>query len=346
MCENSMCLISGYCTVVIPDKIGFAEPGTDKFTTDQQVRLAKDIEMAGFDFLLVPETWGRDAFNRAGYIAAQTDIAIGTGIIPVHSRSPALIAQSIATLNELADSALLGLGLSSDNVIEKWHGIEFQPALRRQRETIEIIRQALSGDPLDYDGEIFQVEHFQMRFDATPNVPICVGAQGPTNCELTGGFADQWWPNRIPLSSLNNLREHIDEGALKQDRDPSDVETVPFVTTCILDDRERARECAAAEIAHYIGAMGEYTLNALTKLGYGDVATRVNEFWQTGEKAAAIGAVSPALLDDITVSGSPQEAAEAIERYGEQCDGLVLLPSKDASLDEITETVNHVSQLT
>jgi len=337
-----MRLLTGVFPVPIPENFGFAEPGTEKFTPDEQVRIAQGVEDAGFDFLLVPETWGRDAFNRAGYIAAQTDIPMGTGIIPVHSRSPALIAQSIATLDEIAGGAYLGLGLSSDNVIEKWHGVDFQPALRRQRETIEIVRQALSGETVDYDGDLFDVEHFRMRFEPNPDIPICVGAQGPTNCELTGGFADQWWPNRIPLSKIGTLREHVDTGAKKQDRDPNEIDTVPFVTSCILEDGDQARRRAAGEIAHYIGAMGEYTLNALKKLGYGENATTVNDYWEDGEKEEAIDAVSPELLDDITVSGTPEHAWETIEKYGEECDGLVMLPSKDASMDEITETITHV----
>ncbi|WP_247730372.1 LLM class flavin-dependent oxidoreductase [Halovivax limisalsi] len=328
--------------MTLPSTVGIAEQGTETHTTDQQVEIARWAADAGFDFLLVPETWGRDAFTRAGYIAARTDIAIGTGLVPVHSRSPALLAQSIATVAELADGALLGLGLSSDNVVEQWHGVAFEPALRRQRETIEIVRQALSGEPLEYDGTVFDVEHFRMRFEPDPDIPICVGAQGPKNCELTGGFADQWWPNRIPLSSLDSLREHVDTGASKQGRDPADVDTVPFVTTCVLDDGDRARACAAAEIAHYIGAMGEYTKNALEKCGYGEVARTVDERWQRGERDGAIDAVSADVLDEITISGTPEQARETLDRYGSECDGAVLLPSKDASLAEVEETIDHV----
>jgi coenzyme F420-dependent oxidoreductase len=331
----------------LPSRLGFVEPGTEKHPPDAQVDIAQAAETAGFDCVLVPETWGRDAFNRAGYIAAQTEsITLGTGIIPVHSRSPALIAQSIATLDELADGgAILGLGLSSNYVVEQWHGIEFEPALRRQRETVEIVRQALSGEELDYDGSVFDVEHFKMRFSPNADIPVCIGAQGPTNCELTGGFADEWWPNRIPLSSMDDLREHVDRGAEKQDRDPTDVATVPFATTCVLEDGDRARQVAAEEIAHYIGAMGDYTKESLTHLGYGETAEEVDARWHDGEEDAATDAVSDGLLDDITVSGTPSHARETMERYGEQTEGLMMLPSKAASLDEVTETIEHVGDI-
>lgn len=332
----------------MPATLGFAEPGTEKFATETQASLAVDAEDAGFDWVLVPETWGRDAFNRAGYIAAHTeDVTLGTGIVPVHSRSPGLLAQSIATLDELAGDggAVLGLGLSSNYVIEQWHGIEFEPALRRQREAIEIVRQALSGEPLDYDGEVFEVDHFKLRFEANPDIPIGVGAQGPTNCELTGGFADAWFPNRIPLSAMDELREHVDRGADRAGRSAGDVETIPFATTCVLEDGDRGRDRAREEIAHYVGAMGDYTLEALTQLGFGETAAEVDERWQEGEKAAAADAVSDELLAEITVSGTPAEAAETLERYGDETDGLIVLPAKAATEAEIRETIEHVGAL-
>lgn len=331
----------------VPDTVGFAEPGTDKFTVREQAALARKAEETGFDWVLVPETWGRDAFNRTGYIAAFVDsVTLGTGIVPVHSRSPALIAQSIATLDEVASGgAVLGLGLSSNYVIENWHGMEFSPGLRRQRETIEIVRQALSGEPVEYDGAVFDLEHFRMRFEPNPDIPICVGAQGPINCELTGGFADIWWPNRIPLSTMDRLREEVDRGARKQGREPSEVETIPFATTCVLEDGERARDCGREEIAHYIGAMGDYTLEALEAHDFAETARAVNDYWEAGDKEAARTAVSDELLDEITVTGTPERAAETIERYAESTDGLVILPSKASSMSELEETLENIGAL-
>lgn len=331
--------------MTLPATIGIAEPGTEKFTTDQQVDIAMDAEAAGFDWVLVPETWGRDAFTRAGHIAAHTEsVTLGTGIVPVHSRSPALLAQSIATVDEVSGGgAVLGLGLSSNYVIEQWHGIDFQPALRRQRETIEIVQQALSGDTLDYEGDVFEVEHFRMRFSPNPDIEVGIGAQGPTNCELTGGFADMWWPNRIPLSSMADLRTHVDRGAKKQSRDPDDVDTIPFATTCVLADGNRARDRCREEIAHYIGAMGDYTKEALAEHGYGETAETVDELWEDDTEAAA-DAVTDELLEDITICGTPDEARAIVEDYAEVAEGLVILPSKAMSLDEIQATIRNVGE--
>lgn len=106
-------------------------------------------------------------------------------------------------------------------------------------------------------------------------------------------------PNRIPLASMDQLRERVDHGAKKQDRDPAEIETIPFATTCVLEDGEHAKDRAREEIAHYIGAMGDYTLESLTHLGFSEIANEVDELWQNGEKAAAADAVADELLTEI-----------------------------------------------
>lgn len=323
-------------------------PARGDAPSEGQRRLAETAEAAGYDRVLVPETWGREAFVRLGYIAAHVErIGLGTGIIPVHSRSPALIAQAAATLAELADGrALLGLGLSGPAVIENWHGVEFEPALRRQRETIEIVRQALSGEELDYDGELFDVEHFHLRFDPPEGgVPIYVAAQGETNAELVGEFGDGWMPNRIPLSALPDLRDHVDRGARRRDRDPDDVASAPYVTTCILEDGAHARDRCRRMIAFYVGAMGEYHYNAVANHGFRETADRIRERWQDDDHDGAREAVSDELLDEIAIAGSPEEVTDLFEAYEPIADTLVTLPPTTASHEEVLATIEHVGDL-
>lgn len=182
--------------------------------------------------------------SRLGSLAATTDRArLGAGNVRVHSRPPTLLAQAIATVDEFSDGrAVLGLRLSSPTVIESWHGVPFEPGLRRQRETIEVIRAALSGDPVEYEGAVFDLDHFHLRFEPPrSDVPILVAAQGPTDVELAGGVGDGWMPERIAVSAIPAVREHVDRGVRMRDRYPADVRTIPYVTTCILEHGERAR---------------------------------------------------------------------------------------------------------
>lgn len=323
-------------------------PATGDVTTIEQRDLARAAEAAGYDLVLVPETWGREAFTRLGYLAAHTEtIRLGTGIIPVHSRSPALIAQGAATLDELTDGrAVLGLGLSGPKVIESWHGMDFRPALRRQRETIEIVRQVLSGDEVTYDGKLFDLQHFRLRFEPLrSNVPIYVAAQGETNIELTGEFGDGWMPNRIPVSALAKKREHVDLGARKQDRDPTAVATIPWVTTCILEDSEHARDRCRAMIAFYVGAMGDFHYDAVADHGFRDTADQIQDRWEAGEKDAAWEAVGDDLLDEIAIAGSLDTADRLFEQYDGIADTLALLPPTTASVEEIRETIDNIGEL-
>lgn len=323
-------------------------PATGAVSTKKQCELAQAAEDAGYEHVLVPETWGREAFARLGYFAANLrTIGLGTGIIPVHSRSPALIAQAGATIDELTDGCtLLGLGLSGPAVIENWHGIEFEPALRRQRETIEIVRLALSGKEIEYEGRLFDLEHFRLRFSPSrTDLEIYVAAQGETNAELAGGFGDGWMPNRIPYSALPDLRKHVDRGARMQDRDPADIATAPYVTTCILKNGAHARDRCRRMIAFYVGAMGKYHFNAISKHGFREVANVIRDNWKAGNQDAAREAVTDELLDEIAIAGSPEDVRDLFGAYGEIADTLVTLPPTTANPDEIKETVDHVGDL-
>jgi coenzyme F420-dependent oxidoreductase len=322
-------------------------PATGTFDTESQCRLATLAEAVGYDLVFVPETWGREAFVRLGYLAAHTDrIRLGTGIIPIHSRSPALIGQAAATLDELTDGrAALGLGLSGPQVIENWHGIEFEPALRRQRETIEIVWQVLSGEEVEYHDHT-DLEHFRLRFDPLrSDVPIYVAAQGETNVELAGGFADGWMPNRIPLSALPALREHVDRGAQMQERAPAAVDTMPYVATCVLEDGDQARTRVREVIAFYVGAMGEYHYNAIANHGFCETADRIRDSWQDGDRDAARAAVSDTLLEEIAIAGAPGEVEELFDAYDDVADTLVTLPPTTATQAEIEKTVENVGTL-
>lgn len=119
-------------------------------------KLAEDL---GYHSIWVPEMWGRDAFSLISHMASVTEkIKLATGIISVYSRSPALIAQSAATMDEYCGGRLiLGLGISSVYLNEYWHGAKFEKPLRRTLECVEIIRTILAGKRADYDGEIFSL---------------------------------------------------------------------------------------------------------------------------------------------------------------------------------------------
>lgn len=328
-----------------PDEIAFRLPSAGA-SARRQVDVGKRAAAVGYDAILTSETWGYDAFTRLGYLAATTDVTLGTAIVPVHSRAPSLIAQTAGTLSRLSDTeTVLGIGLSSPAVIEKWYGMEFEPALRHERETIEIARRVLSGKPLDYDGKLFNLDFGPIRFEPPDNVSIYVAAQGETNRRLVGEFADGWMPTYIPLSSLAAARSPIKEGAHARGRKPREVATVPFLTTCVLDDGERARECCRETIAFYIGGMGKYHYNALANHGYRETADRIRNAWTNGDHEGARAAVTDDLLDEVALAGTPNQAREHLRTLPDLVDMLVTVPSTQATPKEVEATAINVGEI-
>ena len=129
------------------NRIAFQFPHERNVPRSELLSYVQLVDDLGYDTIFVPEAWSRDAFTTLGWIAANTRRAkIGPGIVNVFSRTPALIAQSIATLDELSGGrAVLGLGTSGPVVIENWHGMKFERGLQRTREAVGIIRMASFG---------------------------------------------------------------------------------------------------------------------------------------------------------------------------------------------------------
>lgn len=331
--------------MVVPGRVAFRLPSSNMDVTEQ-MRIGKLAAESGYDAVFTSETWGYDAFTRLGYLAAETDAALGTAIVPTHSRSPSLLGQTIGTLSGLTDQrTILGIGLSSPAVIENWYGVEFEPALRREREVIEIVQAVLSGDPVDYDGELFDLDFGPVRFDPPTDVSVHVAAQGETNRRLVGEFADGWIPSYIPLSALDDALVAVQDGSRARDRDPDDITTVPFLTTCVLEDGETAKQRCRATVAFYIGAMGDYHHRALADHGYADTAAAIREASDNDDYDAARAAVTDELLSEVALAGTPEEAREQLHSLPEVVDTLVTVPSTRATPEEVERTASHVGDI-
>lgn len=307
-------------------------------------------EDLGYEHAWVPETWGRDAITTLATASQQIDrIGLGTSIANVYSRSPAVLGQSAATLAESTPGPLrLGIGPSGPAVIDNWHGLDYERPLRRTREATEIIRQVLSGDIVSYDGEIFEVDGFRLRFDPPDEpIPIDLAGLGPKSVELAGFIGDGW---HGLLSTSDGIREqlnHLHRGAEKRDRSLEDIDVTLSLTCCALDDEETARRLAAGHIAFYTGAMGPFYGKALARQGFGELAQRIVDYWQAGDKEAAIDAVDAELLDDIAVAGTPSTARDKLRRFEaiEGVDAVAVSFPRGASLPQITETLEALAPI-
>jgi coenzyme F420-dependent oxidoreductase len=274
-------------------------------------------------------------------------VGIGTSVANVYSRSPALLGQTAATLQEVSDGRFrLGLGPSGPAVVEGWHGADYDRPLRRTREAIEVVRLVLSGDPVEYDGEVFQLSGLRLRCDPPDTVPgIDAAGMGPKSVELAGRFADGWHALMLTKAGLRDRLADLKRGAELGDRDREELRVTLSLPCIALDDRERARRLARNHLAFYVGAMGTFYREALERQGYDEEAVEIASEWANGNQDAALAAISDELLDDLGIAGTPEECRERYAEW-EAIDGVdavsVSFP-RGAEPDEISATMRALA---
>jgi len=301
-------------------KLGLALPYDGSLTLAESLELTRRAETLGFDSVWVPEAWGTDAISVLAALAAQTHrIHLGTGIINVFSRTPALIAQTAATLDLLSNGRfILGLGTSGHQVVSWWHGVAFERPLQRMRETADIVRRALRRDPLRFDGEIFHIDQgLKLRLKPVRAViPIFLATLTPAGLRLTGEIADGWMPTMFSPEHLDVFLPDLQAGAAVSGRSLHQMEVVPTMPVLTDDDLARARDTVRPWVAFYVGGMGSRTKNfyndTVQRYGFREDAMAIQDLYLSGNKVGAIQRVPDALVDAVTIVGPPGRIAERL----------------------------------
>lgn len=323
-------------------------PVAERAGVDATVELARNAEALGYDRAWVPETWGRNAVATLSAMAERTDsIGIGASVLNTYSRSPALLGQSAASLQELSDGRFrLGVGPSGPRVIEGWHGESFDRPLRRTRECVEIVRDVLDGDPVDYDGDCFSLSGFRLRQEPPEPAPkIDATGMGPKAVELAGRFADGWHAIMLTPDGLRDRLEDFRRGAALGDRDPEDLRCTLSVRCCALEDGERARAVTRRHVAFYVGAMGTFYRDALARQGYPDRADAIATAWAEGDREHATELVDDDLLDRLCAAGRPEHARERLATFAaiDGVDAVSVGFPREATAEEISTTLEALA---
>ncbi|MCY4731564.1 LLM class flavin-dependent oxidoreductase [Natronomonas gomsonensis] len=287
---------------------------------EQMREYAVQAEDAGLDSVWVGETWGWEAFTVLGELAQLTDeVTLGSGIVPVYTRSPALLGQAAATVAEATDDRfVMGLGTSGPAVIEQWHGESFERPIGYTAETISVIRKVLSGDTVSHDGDAFELEGFRFRADReSGDVPLYVGALGKSNVRMAGAVADGWMPIFVPRQRITELYSEFVDSAESRDRDPNGLTVQPNTVAAISEDGETARDAVRHHIAFYVGAMGDFYHRTLSEAGYEETADAVRETWHDEGPQAAADTVTDEVIEQAAIVGTPEEAHTQLDAYAD-----------------------------
>ncbi len=292
------------------------------------------LERAGLDIVWVPEVYGIDAATQMGYLAARTErVQIGSGILPIYYRTPALLAQTAAGVDELSGGrAILGLGVSGPQVIEGWHGVPYDRPLQRTREVVEICRLIWRRETLVYQGACYTLPlppeqgsglGKPLKLLTHPirkRIPIYLAATGPKNVELAAEIAEGWLPIFfIPEQAPAIWGEAIARGLARRAPDLGPLEVVAGGLVAIGEGLEHVREQERQTLALYIGGMGARGKNFYNDLarryGYAREAERIQDLYLAGHRREAAAAVPAALLEATTLVGPPGYVRERIAAY-------------------------------
>lgn len=288
-------------------------------TTDLDVtELAVRGEELGYDGLWLGELWGESAVVRLTDIAARTDeVEIGTAIVNVFSRTPAVLAMTAATLDRVSDGRFrLGVGTSTKKAVEDLHGVEWDDPnpVRRAHETIELTKAFLGdeeqGDLLgddgrvEYEGEIFDVQDFP---SLSADVPIYHAALGKANRRVVARLCDGWIPHNVPFPDLDGHFAYIEEQMETAGREAS-IDVAPYVPAAVSDDPEEARAVIRGHVAYYVGNGRGYERAVGQRFPEG--AESVADAWRAGDRRKAAERVTDEMVEALGVAGSSEQARE------------------------------------
>jgi F420-dependent oxidoreductase-like protein len=306
-------------------KLGLTIPYADHLPREVTRAFVQEADRLGYDTLWVPEAWGWDAFTVLTEMACETRrIKLATGIINVFSRSPALIAQSAASLDRISDGRfVLGLGTSGHQVIEDWHGVPFERGVRRLRETMEIVRIVLRRQRLVYEGEIFRLRRGLHLITRPPRerIPIYLGTLTPAGMALAGEMADGWLPVFFsPRHYQTVIRPHLARGAARAGRTPSEVAVCVYQPVVVTDDLAAGRDAVRAHLALYVGGMGSREKNYYNQLfreyGFEEEAVRIQDLYLARRREEAMRAVTDEMVDLVTIIGPVEECRRRLAELG------------------------------
>jgi F420-dependent oxidoreductase-like protein len=328
------------------------------------VSLVVEMERIGIDVVAVAEAYSFDAISQLGYLAAKTShVELLTGVLPIYTRTPALLAMTAAGLDYVSDGRFtLGLGTSGPQVVEGFHGVPFDAPLGRTREVVEICRSVWRRERLSYDGKHYQLplpaergtglgKSLQLiNHPVRSRIPISIAALGPKNVELTAEIADGWQPVFFyPERAREVWGDSLKAGAAKRDPALGKLDVIVGASLAIGDDVEDRLAWVKPQLALYIGGMGargrNFYHNLATRYGFGEVADRIQELYLAGRKTEAIDAVPDELVRNTSLVGPRGLVAERLAAYAEAGVTTLLVGPLTAEPDEALRYVEELRTL-
>ena len=300
------------------------------------MELVREADRLGFHSVWSAEAYGSDAVTPLAWMAAQTTrIHVGSGIMQMPARTPAMTAMTATTLDQLSGGRmLLGLGVSGPQVVEGWHGVPYGNPLRRTREYVEILRAIWAREkPLEHTGP-----HYQIPYRGTGasglgkplksilhgrQIPIYIAAVGPKSVEQTAEIADGWLPMFFSPYRTHVYGDALAAGFRKAGNGKGlhNFDVAPGPIVILGDDVESCLAFVKPVLALYVGGMGARGKNFYNELacryGFEAEAKKIQDLYLDGKKAEATAAVPDKLADEVSLVGPKERIRDRLAAWRE-----------------------------
>ncbi|MFP6600855.1 MAG: LLM class F420-dependent oxidoreductase [Deltaproteobacteria bacterium] len=315
----------------------------------ERVLIAEDL---GYESVWTAEAYGSDAISPLCWLGARTKrIKLGTSVMQLSARSPAMAAMTAMTIDHLSSGRfILGIGVSGPQVVEGWYGQPFPRPMERTREFVSLFREIMRREgPVEFEGN-----HFQLPLDGgaglgkplklitkplRSEIPIYIGAEGPKNVKQTTEIADGWLPlfyspyrNDIYADSLSELRPGFDIAAT--------------VNVVVNDDLEAARLPVKWMLSFYMAGMGarkqNFHANLLERMGFGDAISKVDELFWAGKREEAIAAVPDEIVDELALVGPVERIKERAQAWRDSPVTTILVAPSSPDARPVLETMADI----
>lgn len=297
-----------------------------------------EADKLGYHSIWTSEAYGSDAITPLAWIGALTkNINLGTAIMQMPARTPAMTAMTAITLDQLSSGRmLLGLGLSGPQVVEGWHGTSYGKPLGKTREYVAILRKIFAREePVVHEGKHYAIPYngddatglgkpLKSIIHGRPDIPIYIASIGPKNVALTAEIADGWLPIFFaPERYPEYFQEHVEAGFAKAGNGKSikNFDIAPSVYIAMDDDIEMARNMVRPTLALYVGGMGAKGKNfyhdLAVRYGFEEEANTIQDLYLAGKKAEAMMAVPDELIDAVALVGSKDRIKDRVQIWKE-----------------------------
>jgi probable F420-dependent oxidoreductase len=292
------------------------------------------VELAdlGYTDVWSSEANGADAFTPLALASAWApSLRLGTAIVPAFTRGPGCLAQSVGSLAQAAPGRVaLGVGTSSDVIVEGWNGIPFQRPYERTRDVVRFLRRALTGEKVTAEYDTFSVRGFRLGVVPPEPVPILVAALREGMLRLAGREGDGAivnWLSADDVATVAPIVRRAAEGKASAPDAAPTPEIAARIFVAASDDADTVRGMGRFAIAAYLNVPVYAAFHEW--LGRGDRLGDMWRLWKEGDRKGALAAIPDEIVDELIVWGTPEQCREHIQRYvdnGVSTPALALLP--------------------